>query len=73
MPREIQLQVAPEIAASDLQLKDYVAKTLRVPSKEIEHIVQLKRSIDARQKSVKINVKVNVFFKGENFVEEKID
>ena len=73
MPREIQLQVVPEIAASDLQLKDYIAKTLQVSSNEIEHIVQLKRSIDARQKSVKINLKISVFFKGENFVEEKID
>ncbi|WP_394758052.1 NAD(P)/FAD-dependent oxidoreductase, partial [Flavobacterium sp.] len=40
--------------------------------KDIQHISILKRSIDARQKAIKINLKVTVYLQGENFVEQKI-
>jgi hypothetical protein len=33
--------------------------------KEIQHVAILKRSIDARQKAIKINLKVAVYLKGE--------
>lgn len=66
MPREIQLQVLPEIAATNHLLVDYVAKLTHTPAKEIQHVTILKRSIDARQKQVKINLKVQVFFQGED-------
>ena len=68
MPREIQLQVAPEVAANESLLKVHIAKLFQISTDEIEHIIPLKRSIDARQKAIKINYKVNVFFKGEDFV-----
>ena len=55
MPREIQTQVAPEIAANESLLKDHAAKLLLVAPKEIQKVVVLKRSIDARQKAIKIN------------------
>jgi hypothetical protein len=32
--------------------------------KEIQHVAILKRSIDARQKAIKINLKVAVYLKG---------
>jgi hypothetical protein len=32
---------------------------------EIQHVAILKRSIDARQKAIKINLKVAVYLKGE--------
>jgi uncharacterized protein len=73
MPREIQLQVAPEVAANESLLKEHIAKLVPVSVKEIEHIIPVKRSIDARQKAIKINYKVNVFFKGEDFVPQKIE
>lgn len=66
MPQEIQLQVLPEIAATNHLLVDYVAKLTHTPSNEIQHVTILKRSIDARQKQVKINLKVQVFFQGED-------
>ncbi len=66
MPREIQLQVLPEIASTNHLLVDYVAKLTHTPAKEIQHVTILKRSIDARQKQVKINLKVQVFFQGED-------
>lgn len=73
MPREIQLQVAPEVAASESLLKEHIAKLFHISTTEIEHIIPVKRSIDARQKAIKINYKVNVFFKGDDFVAKKIE
>ncbi len=73
MPQEIQLQVAPEIAANNQLLVDYVAKLTHTPSKDIQHVTILKRSIDARQKQIKINLKVHVFFKGDDVVHRTIN
>jgi len=72
MPQELLLQVTPEIAASELLLQDYLSKQLKVASKEIQHVSVLKRSIDARQKAIKINLKVVVYLMGEPFTENKI-
>ena len=58
MPCEIQLQLPPEVASDEFLLKEYIAKQIRVSLDEIKHIVPLKRSIDARQKAIKINLKV---------------
>ena len=65
MPQELLLQVTPEIAANELLLKEYLAKQIKVSVNEIQHVSILKRSIDARQKSIKINLKVSVYLKGE--------
>lgn len=73
MPRELLLQVTPEIAANDLLLKDYLSKQIKVPTNEIQHVAILKRSIDARQKAIKINLKVSIYLKGELFQENKIE
>lgn len=73
MPREIQTQVAPEIAANESLLKDHVAKLFHVANKEIQKVVVEKRSIDARQKAIKINIKASVFFKEEEYKETKIE
>lgn len=67
MPKEISLQVAPEIAANNNQLKDYLSKNFRIAANEIQHIAILKRSIDARQKAIKINLKLIVYFQNELF------
>jgi uncharacterized FAD-dependent dehydrogenase len=72
MPRELLLQVTPETAANDILLKDYLSKQIKVSPNEIQHISILKRSIDARQKAIKINLKVIIYLKGEPFQETKI-
>ena len=72
MPKELLIQVTPETAAADEVLKNHVAAMLRVSAIDIAHISILKRSIDARQKAIKINLKVNVFYKEEPFVETTI-
>ena len=58
MPKELLLQVSPEVAANEIQLKDHLSKQIKVSTNNIQHISILKRSIDARQKTVKINLKV---------------
>lgn len=63
MPRELQIQVAPEVAAQQHLLTEHVAKLMQVSPDEINHIAIVKRSIDARQKAVKINLKLAVYWK----------
>lgn len=65
MPRELQIQVAPEVAAKQPLLIAHVAKLMQVKPEEITHIAIVKRSIDARQKAIKINLKVAVYWKEE--------
>ena len=72
MPQELLLQVPPEIAVNDQLLREHVAKMIRVSSNEIKHITILKRSVDARQKAIKMNLKVMLYFLGDEFTEEKI-
>ena len=72
MPQELLLQVSPEIAVNEQLLKEYVAKLIRVSFNEIKHISILKRSIDARQKAIKMNLKVMLYFQEDEFIEEKI-
>jgi uncharacterized FAD-dependent dehydrogenase len=73
MPQELLLQVSPEIAANESLLKDYLSKHIKVSANEIQHVSILKRSIDARQKAIKINLKVRIYLKGEPFQEHKIE
>ncbi|WP_309609107.1 FAD-dependent protein [Flavobacterium sp.] len=72
MPKELLLQVSPEIAANQNLLKDFLSKQIKVSTNDIQHISIVKRSIDARQKSIKINLKVSIFLKGESFVSQNI-
>jgi uncharacterized FAD-dependent dehydrogenase len=72
MPQELLLQVAPEIAVNDQLIKEQVAKLIRASVADIKHISILKRSIDARQKAIKINLKVAIYFQQDEFKEEKI-
>ncbi len=72
MQQEFQIKVSPEVAQNLAQLKHLVAKKANVKANEIKHIQVLKRSIDARQKNIKINLIINVFIK-ENFIENEIE
>ena len=49
-----------------------LAKELNILEKEIKHIEILKRSIDARQRDTKINLKVDVYT-NENFAKKEED
>jgi hypothetical protein len=65
MSKELLVQVSPEIAANTELIKSHVAQLLQVSYSEIASCVVLKRSIDARQKQIKINLKIDVRFHGD--------
>src|SRR5690606_4979001 len=73
MPREFQFQVSPEVAANESLLIQHVAKLFQVSPKEIQKVDVMKRSIDARQRSIKMNIKANVFLVGEPYTETQIE
>jgi hypothetical protein len=65
MIKEIQLQVLPEQAENTEVLKELISKKLNIELSEINHIEIVKRSIDARQRIIKINLRLNVFIQQE--------
>lgn len=73
MPKELLFQVSPEVAANESLLAQQAAKLIQVSPKEIQKVVVLKRSIDARQKAVKVNIKAKVFLVGEPYTPSIIE
>lgn len=61
MTNEYQLRVLPEMAANEQQLKEYLAEEKGLKLREITAIRILKRSIDARQRTIFVNLKVRVY------------
>lgn len=72
MPKELLLQVSPEIAANTALLQEHLSKQIMVGVNDIQHIAIVKRSIDARQKAIKVNLKVVIYLQGETFQESSI-
>lgn len=61
MKKELQIQVSPEQAYFEEQLKEIAAKELQISSSRIVHLRIKKRSIDARKRKVKINLLLEIF------------
>lgn len=61
MIQEIQLRILPEIAANEQRLKEYIAKEKGISLKQLNAVRILKRSIDARQRTVFVNLKVRAY------------
>ena len=61
MTNEYQIRVMPEVAAQEDRLKRFVAEEQGVDERTIYGIRILKRSIDARQRQVFVNLKVRVY------------
>lgn len=72
MQQEITLQVSPEIAADISRLRVKVSEIIGVSSDKIKHVEVLRRSIDSRQRTIKINLTALVFI-DENFIESPIE
>ncbi|MBQ0735382.1 NAD(P)/FAD-dependent oxidoreductase [Aquimarina celericrescens] len=72
MRYEFTIQVSPEIAAHPDQLKTFIARKNGISIDEIKHIQILKRSIDARQKAIKVNLKLKVYVQ-EDFIDQPIE
>jgi len=63
--------VLPEVAAKDVLLRNTIAEKLNVLERDIQHIEILKRSIDARQRITKINLRIDVYIKEDFISKEK--
>lgn len=61
MIQEYQLRVLPEIAANEQQLKEYLVNEKGLSLKAITATRILKRSIDARQRTIFVNLNVRVY------------
>ena len=61
MIQELQLRVNPRTAASTGDIARYLAKNNDIPIEHIQGLRILKRSIDARQRNVVVNLKVRVY------------
>ena len=61
MIRELQLRILPEQAASEQSIAVYVAREQSMDIRSIKSVRVLKRSIDARQRTVMVNLKVRVY------------
>lgn len=61
MIREAQLRLFPEQAYSEQSIADFVAKDFAIDRRTITHVRVLKRSIDARQRTIYINVTVRIY------------
>jgi len=65
MPQEIEINLTPQQANNEQDIKSVIARKLRINPKTISFVNHLRRSIDARSKQVKIKLKVEVFIDEE--------
>lgn len=61
MIHEYQLRILPEQAASEQSLKQYISREKGLDVRSINAIRILKRSIDARQRTIYVNLTIRVF------------
>lgn len=72
MTYEYQLRVLPQVAATEVLLKDHVAREKGIDARTINHIRVLKHSIDARQRTIFVNLKVRIYVNEEPTDEEYV-
>ena len=61
MIHEFQLRVLPQQAASEQAIADYISQEKGIGRQSINHVRVLKRSIDARQRTIFVNLTVRVY------------
>lgn len=65
MIKELQLRILPQQAANESALKQFLSREQAIDIKSIRHIRTIKRSIDARQRTVMVNLKVRIYINEE--------
>lgn len=61
MIEEYQLRVLPQVAYKEESIKQYLAKEKGLDVRTLQHIRVLKKSVDARQRTIFINLKVRAY------------
>lgn len=72
MIKELHVRVAPQIAATESLLKDYLAEELAIDTRTITSVRVLRRSIDARQRNIFVNLKVRTYINEQPTDEEYV-
>ena len=57
------MRVLPEVAANEDKLRECVAREIGFEAREIEAVRVLRRSIDARQRIIQVNLKVRAYIR----------
>lgn len=68
--QQIQLRLRPEHAASDASIRREAARALRIHVEEISSIQVRRHTIDARQRTIFVNLSVDVYEAGESPIED---
>jgi uncharacterized FAD-dependent dehydrogenase len=71
MVKELTLRLLPEVANQPDELRRAVSRKGGIPLSELSHVDILNRSVDARQRTVFVQLRVNAYVK-EEFVERPI-
>ncbi|RHJ83226.1 NAD(P)/FAD-dependent oxidoreductase [Parabacteroides sp. AM08-6] len=61
MIQELQLRLLPEEAVNEQSLKRVAARETGAPVKDVNAVRVLKRSVDARQRTIYVNVRLRIF------------
>lgn len=61
MIKELQVRVMPQVAVNEQNIKNYLGRELAIDTRTINHVRILKKSIDARQRQVFVNLTLRVF------------
>lgn len=61
MIKEVQVRVLPQVAYSEQNITDYISRELSLDRRTLKAVRVLKKSIDARQRQVYVNLSLRVF------------
>lgn len=61
MIKEVQVRVLPQVAYSEQNIKNYISRELSLDIRTVKAVRVLKKSIDARQRQVYVNLTLRVF------------
>lgn len=61
MTYEYQIRVLPQQAANEATLREFISRDKGLDARTINHVRVLKRSIDARHRTIYVNLKVRVY------------
>lgn len=61
MIKELQIRVLPQQAVNEAVIKEFLAKDQGLDARTIKHVRVLKKSIDARQRTIFVNLKVRMY------------
>ena len=65
MIKEYQLRLLPQQAVNESTIKDYLSREEGLDMRSLRHVRVLKRSIDARQRTIFVNLKVRAYVNEE--------